>query len=380
MPLPRIVPSLLTAVCVMVAACRPPEPPEIRIGLLATFTGAFADVSGRPSRDGAALAMRDAGDVVLEGRRYRVRLVERDFADRADAAAGAARALINQDSVVAIVGPPFSRHAVPVSVVVEDAHIPMITPMASNPAVTAGKRWAFRLAFLDDVQGEVLARFAAGDLRARRAAVLYDVSNAYSRDLAERFRATLIAGGGRVVAFETYTADRAADVDPALRRIAASRPDVLFLPNNADQVRLQVAGVQRLGLRVPLLGSDSWDPPSLAPLLGQVPAYVTNQWRPDIPLHSARRFVEAYRAAYGADPRATAAMTYDAVTILLDAIRRAGTLDPDSLRVAIEATRDFAGAGGTISFAGGHDPARDVAVSRIQDGALTTVRLVSPGR
>src|SRR4029077_7162607 len=99
------------------------------------------------------------GPIELAGRRYRVTLVPRDFDDRADAAATAARALINQERVVALVGPQFSRHAIPVAVLADDARIPMISPMSSNPSTTAGHRYVFRLAFLDDVQGTVLARY-----------------------------------------------------------------------------------------------------------------------------------------------------------------------------------------------------------------------------
>ncbi len=369
--------SLAPAVlAVLLAACRP-EPGEIRVGLLATFTGPYRDISGQPTRDGAHLAVAEAGTLTIGGRPYRVRLVERDFADRADAATGAARSLINQDSVVALIGPQFSRHAIPVAVVAEDARVLMISPMSSNPEVTADRRYVFRLAFLDDIQADVLARFALGDLGARRAAVLYDITSAYSRGLAEQFRDVFAVGSGRVVAFESYTADRAGAIEPQIRRIAASAPDVLFLPNFADAVRVQVAAAQRAEVRAVLLGSDSWDPLTLPPLAG-IDAYVTNQWRPDIPLPSAQRFVRVFEAAYGAPPRATAAMTYDAVHILLDAMRRAGSLDPDAVRAAIAATDGYQGASGIISFGGQADPRRGVAVSRVVDGSLRTARVVPP--
>ncbi len=372
----RCVPWAPAVLAALLVACRH-EPEQLRIGLLATFSGPYGDISGRPTRDGAHLAAAESGDIIIGGRRYRVRLVERDFADRADAAAGAARSLINQDSVVAFIGPQFSRHAIPVAIVAEDAHILMISPMSSNPAVTEDKRYVFRLAFLDDVQADVLARFARGDLESRRAAVLYDVTSAYSRGLAEQFRDGFAVGGRRVVAFESYTADRANAIDPQMRRIAAATPDVLFLPNFADAVGHQIAAARRAGLRVRLLGSDSWDPQSL-PALGGLEAYVTSQWRPDLPLPAARRFVTRFSETYGGAPRSAAAMTYDALGILLDAFRRAGSLDPDAVRAAIAATDGYQGASGTVSFAGQADPRRDVAVSRVVDGSLHTVRLMVP--
>jgi branched-chain amino acid transport system substrate-binding protein len=180
------------------------------------------------------------------------------------------------------------------------------------------------------------------------------------------------------VAFESYTADQASDFRPQLRRIRAAHPDVLLLPNFPDAVKRQVEQIQEAGIRVRLLGADSWDPQSLPALAEGMDAYVTNQWRPDIPTDAARSFGARYRRAYGADPRATAAMTYDAVTVLLDAIRRAGTLDGDTLRQAIAATKDRAGVTGSISYDGSNDPRRAVAVSRVRGGALETVRLIEP--
>lgn len=365
----------------LAGGCRGGAPPEIRIGLLANFTGPYADASGRPTLNGARLALLTArvrGEVVLDGKRYRVTLVERDFEDRADAAASAARALINQEHVIALIGPQFSRHAIPVAVLAEDAQVPMISPMSSNPAVTAGKRFVFRLAFLDDVQGDVLARFATVDLRARRAAVLYDISTAYSRELAERFRRAFERGGGVVAAFETYTADRAQDFRPQLARIRAARADLLLLPNFPDAVARQIVQARQLGVRAVFLGSDSWDPQAV-PLPPGDTAYVTNQWRPDLPSPAAQRFVTLYRQTYGAEPRAAAAMTFDAVGILLESVRRARGTDPESLRVAIASLDGYEGASGTLGFAGRQDPRRGVGVSAVRAGGrFTTVRIIQP--
>jgi branched-chain amino acid transport system substrate-binding protein len=371
--------SAALAVILLLAACTRGPAPEVRVGVMATFTGPFAEVSGVPTRRGAALALRAAGDTVtIGGRVHRVLLVERGFDDRADAAAGAARALINQERVVAIIGPQFSRHAIPVGVMAEQARIPMISPMSSNPATTAGRRFVFRLAFLDDVQAPVLARFARDTLGARTAAVFYDVTGSYSRDLATEFRRAFEEDGGRVTAFETYTADRVEDVGPQVARIAAARADVVFLPGFPDALARHVPLLQRAGVRATLLGGDSWDPQSLPALRPRQRAFVTAQWRPDLPTDEARRFREAYLAAFGTEPRAAAAMTFDAVRILLDGLRRAGTTEADALRDAIAATDGYRGASGTVTFRGRTDPGRQVAISEVQNGVLVTRMLVGP--
>ncbi|HWO89662.1 MAG TPA: ABC transporter substrate-binding protein, partial [Gemmatimonadales bacterium] len=213
---------------------------------------------------------------------------------------------------------------------------------------------------------------------ARRAAVLFDVSQPYSRDLAERFRRAFTARGGRIVAFETYTADRAADFRPQLRRIRSARPEVLLLPNFPDAVNRQLSQAESMGLRLDVLGSDSWDPPSLPPLGRGQRVLVTSQWAPGYPTPATRRFVEAYRAIHGREPRSAAAMTYDAVRILLAAITLAQSLEPARVRQAIADMRNYEGTTGRITFAGGNDPQRSVPVSTVRDGRLEIVRVIDP--
>ena len=167
----------------VLAACSPSpnQPPEIRIGLLALLDGLQRETSGLPSVYGARMAVEEweeKGGIELDGVKHRIRLLVKPYENRPDSATSEARALINQDRIDALIGPQFSRHAIPVSVVAENASVPMISPMSSSPATTKGKRFVFRMAFLDDFQARVMARFATGELGAERVAVLYDVSTA----------------------------------------------------------------------------------------------------------------------------------------------------------------------------------------------------------
>jgi branched-chain amino acid transport system substrate-binding protein len=167
--------SALTMLLVaLLAACAPVAPPdqqtsEIRIGLLATLSGSSAETAGKSTVEGAQLAVKranDAGGVSVGGSKQRVTLVVEDDQDRAEAAIDAARKLISQQSVSAIVGPQFSRNAIPVAGVAESARVPMISPASTRPETTAGKRYVFRAAFTDPFQGRVLARIARDELKA----------------------------------------------------------------------------------------------------------------------------------------------------------------------------------------------------------------------
>ncbi|MBI3568502.1 MAG: ABC transporter substrate-binding protein [Gemmatimonadetes bacterium] len=354
---------------------------DVRIGLLALLTSDLAVQSGVPSRQGAEMAIdeiNERGGVEIAGKRHRLRLIVKDYEPRADAAASAARELINLDSADVLLGPQLSPHAVAASSVAEDAQVPMISPMASNPAVTRGRHFVFRLAFLDPFQGEMLARYALEDLHATRAAILYDVANPYSRDIAALFRETFEGGGGRVVASETFTTDEKSDFRAPLQRIAKAGPQVLLLPNYSSVDSFQVRQARAVGVKASFLGSDVWDPPGLRHVPEAIGTVFTQQWSPKATLPQAAAFLEQYRVRYGVDARTTAAMTYDAVRIVADALHRAGTTDGLALAKAIGRTNGFSGVTGTITFDGTGDPRRSGLVSRLGATSDTILRSVDP--
>ena len=365
----------------LLAACAPKPEPQVRIGLLALLTGDLAPQSGIPSQQGAEMAVDDinaAGGIDVAGNRMKVKLTVRDYEPRPDAAATGARALINLDSVDAIVGPQLSAHAVTAASIAEMSHVPMIAPMASNPAVTAGRHYVFRLAFLDPFQGEMLARYALENLGARRAAVLYEVSSPYGRDITALFRATFEKAGGAIVAAETFTNDQGTDFRVQLKRIAAARPDVLLLPNLSFVDSFQVRQARAVGIRAPFLGSDSWDPAGLAHIPEANGAVVAHQWHIGAPRPQAVDFVNHYRARYGFEPRSTAVFTYDAVRLLADAMHRAGTTDGGPVSRAIAATKNYEAVAGTLQFNGTGDPRRGGVLSRIGRTSDSIVRVVDP--
>lgn len=358
------------------------QPSELRIGLLATLTGDAAETTGKPTVQGAQLAVQrvnDEGGLVVGGHKLKVTLLIEDDHDTSTMAVDAARKLISQENVVAIVGPAFSRNAIPVADVAESAQVPMISPTSTNPATTAGKRYVFRAVFLDSLQAQVLARFAHDELRAQRVAVLYDIASAYNKELAENFKQALEGLGSQVVAFESYTTDANRDLTHQLERIRESQPDLLFLPNYASEVPYQVEQARKLGINAGLLGSDTWGSMASADITGLDGAFFSGFWAADIEGEQAKRFIETYQQTYGVAPNDQAAMTYDSLGILFAAIERQGRADPEAIRAGIAGTTSYSGVTGTISYhEGSGDPVRSVVILQIRDGQMRFYRLVDP--
>jgi len=243
--------SLILIATVVLVGCSTTQPQEteIRIGVIAPLTGEIPNV-GTSTKEAAEMAVQqinDAGGLEVAGEKYKITIFIEDNQDKAEAAVAAAQRLINQESVVAIVGPQASRNAIPVSDVAESAGIPMISPWSTNPDTTAGKQYVFRVAFIDPFQGQVMARFVFEELDKHKAAVLYDIASAYNRGIAEIFKQIVTEAGGQVVAFESYTTGEQ-DFSAQMARILESEAEVLFLPNYYNEVPMQVQQALEAGI------------------------------------------------------------------------------------------------------------------------------------
>lgn len=373
--------GLLTAVALAAAGCGDDDAPEIDIAALFTLAGETADVQ---STRGARLAVAEVnrtGGVMIDGDRRRLRLRITDDEAEPQVAVARANELLSRPGVAALVGPSKSVVAVPVGAVAERAGIPMITPASTSPATTRNRRFVFRTTFTDDVQGAVAARFARERLRARTAAVMYEATSPYNSGLARSFRREFRKRGGRVVGVSTYTVDEE-DHARGMDRLAAARPDVLYLPNAAPDVELQARRARRAGLDGTLLGGDAWDVSRLRDLPLFDGSYATTLWSSDTRDASARAFVRTYQQVYGTPPSAYAASSYDAVRLIAGALQRAGSVTPGAVRDELDAVTVHDGAVGRLVFGDGGDPQTGAVVLRLGDGrAKASWRLpaASPG-
>ena len=348
---------------------------EIRIGLIAMLSGSESDqASGRSMQRGAQLAVEEANRTGLR----RVTLVVADDRNNPEGAIEAARRLIYQERVPAIIGPQFSRNAIPAARLAESERTVMICPLSTNPQTTAGKHFVFRVPYLDTFQGYSLARFARQELAASRAAVLYDVANEYNRTLAEVFRDTFLRLGGTLAAFESYTTDQAMDFTPQLSRIAAAGAEVLFLPNLNDDVRRQGRQARALGIDAVLLGGDGWNPDELASEPAFAGSFASRHWHPDVATEKARNFLKAFRARFGEPPDDIAATTYDAFGLLFAAMRAAGRAEPEAIRAALMSLEPYPGVTGSIVYRGSGDPSKSVVLVRIDGGRAAVHSVLEP--
>ncbi len=372
---------ILTLVLCLAAGCgRAPEN-EIRLGINAELTGSKPTVGDSCKKAAELLAaqVNQEGGLKLGDKKYPIHLFVEDNEDKAESAAAAAQKLISQDNVLAIIGPNTSGNAIPAASICEGAGVIMVSPWSTNPKTTEGKKFIFRACFIDDFQGQVMAKFARETLKAQTAAVLYDVASEYNKGIAEYFQKAFEAAGGKVVAFESYTTNDK-DFSSQLTLIKAASPGVLFLPNYYNEVPLQVQQARRLGITCPFIGSDSWGSPEILSLAGPLldDSYFSTHYAPDIATETAQKFIRAYEGKYGKKPDDVAALTYDAGGLLLTAITQAGVLDRQKVRDALAGVQQYEGVTGTMKFHGTGDPIKTAVIIHVKDGKFTYYATVQP--
>lgn len=356
----------------------------LKVAILAPLSGPVPTF-GVMTRDGALLAIDEwnAKGGVL-GRKI-VPVVE-DSQCTPDPAVNAANKVIDQDKVHYIVGEVCSKASIPISEIANSKKVVEISPTSTNPDVTVGKDgkvkdYIFRACFIDPFQGTVGAKFALGKLKAKTAFIMLDQSNDYVKGLAEFFEKAFVAGGGKVVGKETYTS-KDTDFSAILSKVAAAKPDLIYLPDYYNVVNLATKQAKEKGIKAPFMGGDGWDSSDLD-LKAADGGYFTNHYSPEDTRPAVKEFVKAFGAKYKDDkgqpkvPDALAALAYDAANILLTGIKNAGADDTTKVKNALGKT-EFNAVSGRIMFDKSHNPVKSATILAIKDGKVKFNSVVNP--
>lgn len=263
-----------------------------------------------------------------------------------------------QLNVAAVVGAAWSSHSLQMAPVLQKARIPMITGSSTNPRITRIGNYIFRAGFIDSFQARTMAQFARSDLKAKTAVVLEIINEEFSLTLAELFTRSFQEYGGQVMLKESYE-NNAVDFAGLLQQVKALQPDVVYAPGYARDCGLLIKQAVSMGIGTPFLGADGWAGPLIYDYGKTAVAgnYYSAHWHHDVQRPESDHLQQIYQHRYaGKIPHMNAPLTYDAVMLLADAIRRAGSIDPVRIRDALAATRGYQGATGTITFDENGDP------------------------
>ena len=356
----------------------------IRIGEIGTLTGDFAaygvaeEVSVRIAVD----EINKAGGVL--GKKLEV--VCYDCRTRNEDMVNAARRLVQQDKAVTVIGPSGSGLCIAAAPVFNEAKVPHIGTLPTNPNVTIDEKgnvrpYNFRICFIDPYQGKLLATFAAEDLKAMKAGILYDISSDYSHGLREFFITNYRAAGGKIVADEGH---RGEDVDfrAQLTKILAVKPEVLVLPTMGKCLPLAVKQAREMGYKGPIIGGDGYGD-FMWEIAGDAMLntfWISHVAKEDPALQS---FFAKYKEVAGTECQEfmNAVMAYDCVYWLKAAIEKAGSTDPEKIREALDQTRDVKLMHATLTMDEVHNPKdKDAYILEAKDGKAVFYKKIKPAK
>ncbi len=350
----------------------------IKIGIFMPLTGANA-YGGQLELEGLQMAHKEFPTVL--GKKVEIFIVD-NKSDKVESA-NAVKRLISKEKAVVIIGTYGSSLAMAGGEVAEKAGIPMVGTSCTNPLVTQGKKYVFRVCFIDPFQGAGAATYAYQTLGLKKAAMLVDVANDYSVGLASFFKRSFKKLGGEVVANLKY---QSGDMDftAQLTQIISKKPDLLFIPSYFAEGAIIMKQVQELGAGFKVMGGDAMDNPKIVEIGGKaVEGFMHTTFPYDPSMKDmnpmARNFTDNWMKLHPEkDPNVNAALGYDSYIITLDAIKRAGKADPELITKELAATKGFEGVTGSTTINATHDAEKPVGIVVIENGKKTYIGAIEP--
>lgn len=369
--------SVVLILSLLFSSCaRKQEEKTVKVGVILPLTGLLSTF-GQSVRKGVELALEEinkSGGVLGK----QIECIIEDDESKTDVAQTVVTKLLTKDRVNVVLGEAVSSATLAIAPLCQRYKVPLVTPSATNIDVTNTGDYIFRTCFTDDFQGSCLARFAYENLKARRAGILKDVKSDYSIGLAASFSKTFKEMGGEIVNEQAYAAGDT-DFRTQLTSIKASKPDVLFIPGYYTEVGLIIRQAKELSIQAPLLGGDGWDSPKLIEIAGASAdgTYYGTHFSPQQKTPRVQKFVSAFREKYNEDPDALAALGYDTLRLIADAIKRAGTTEGDKVRDALAKTTNFPGVTGDITIDEKRNAKKPIVMLKIEGGKPTYLTSIS---
>ncbi len=362
---------------VLLSGCEAAGPSEIKIGIIEDLSGPTS-AWGEGGLNGATfVAEKINKEGGLLGKQ--IKLISYDFKNSVPESLTAYTRLVDQDKAIAIIGTPNSAVQIAMAPLADEKKVPVIGDPMDERATTPDPGKVNKNTFLGEPsaseQAKAIASYALNEMGLKKFAVLYDQGNPYSISLATPFAEYISAKGGQVVANEPFQSGTN-DFRPQLTKIKQTNPDAIHITSYLKENSLIVAQAREMGITVPFVGNNSCFVPfaETAGKAGDGVVFPNNIALDDPKLQD---YIKAYKARFGKDPVVHAFMGYDNMMIVVNAIKKAGKLDPVAIRDAMEnETKDVEGITGKLTLdPKTHRPVNlPMAILKVENGGYKTLK------
>jgi branched-chain amino acid transport system substrate-binding protein len=355
-----ILAGLVMTACVFLINCKRDEN-TVRIGGIFPLSGNVA-AYGIEARNGILLAIDEinAADGI-NGRK--VELIFEDDEGKPEKSVNAYNKLTTKDKVKIIIGSLTSKCTIAITSKAQAQQVLLVAPAATEEAVTDAGDYIFRACFIDQFQGTVGGIFSANELGGKQAAILYNNDNDYSVGLKDNFITGFQQQGGMIVANESYTTGDV-DFNAQITKIKSANPDLIYLPDYYNTVAVIAKQLRAQGINITIVGADGWD--GLTKIAGYevLNGFYSTHYAADSTDTKVQNFVKSYQAKFGTIPISAAALGYDSMYLISDAIAAAGSFDSTDVKNALAALKGRY-VTGNLSFDDRHNPVKSAAIMEI---------------
>ncbi|MBN1691162.1 MAG: ABC transporter substrate-binding protein [Dehalococcoidia bacterium] len=372
--------TVILIVIILVAACSAPQqqpapqsqPEQVKIGALLGLSGDIATSYGQAQKKGVELAVSEVNDSNYLGAGKQLKLVIADAGPGADTAFSSITSLIETDNVSAIIGPTLSTQAFKADPVAQSHRIPIIAISNTVPGITEMGDFIFRCSLPESTVIGGTIKAAASQLRVVKVAYLWGKDDDYTIAGYRAFKDAVSKNGLKVLADETFSRGDT-DFTPQIERIIAQSPDAILVSALAKEAAAIIIQARTLGYTGIIIGGNGFNSTDVIKQAGSYAEGVMAGTAWNIASINTRNleFISAYQKAYGIKPDQFAAQAYTGTWLLANAIRTAGSSDPQPIRDALAGISNFTTPMGSFSFTQDREPVHPAVVQIVKNGRFT---------
>lgn len=351
----------------------------IKIGVNMELSGSAAGY-GEQQKQGIQLAVNQInknGGIKVGKTKKKVQLVIRDNKTANTTAASVAAQLVNNDKVVAVVGPATTNAGTAAIPNMTKAAVPSVSPSATDPDYTLQKsgavqKYIFRACYQNNFQGSSAAKFVTKTLKAKRVAILTDNSSDYGTGLTKAFKKSY---SGKVVSSQTFQ-EGDKDFNAILTSLKHKQIDAIYAPGYYSEIGLIIKQARQAGIKVPIVGSDGMADAKLAQIAGKSNAskvYYTTPFSTKAAANNtvASKFMSAFKSKYGTTAPTFSALAYDSVYMIKSAIEKEGSANSVKIAAGLASLKNFQGTTGTITIDKQHNAEKTISIEQLTNGTVT---------
>ncbi len=345
---------------------------EIKIAVVGPMTGDSAQYgqSFKRATELMASKVNEAGGV--NGSPIKLEIVD----DKNDAkeATNVAQKLVSDEKIVGVIGHFSSTASLAAAPIYQRAQLVELSPTSSHPEFTKQGTYMFRNVNTQAIEGPILADFAVNDLKKKKIAVIY-VNDDWGITAKDNFIEAAEELGATITAEEAFIGGQTRDFAPTITKIKGTNPDLIFLAAMYSETGMIAQQLEQLNYDVDLLGTSSLNNDQLIKLAGAAVdgLYLTNNYFPGNPDEKVQEFIEDYKEAYGVEPDQFAAVAYDSLGMMIEALKTSGP-DRVKLRDSLVDIKDYNGVTGKTTFNENRDVMKDMIIMQIKEGKFTLYR------